>query len=135
MAECVEYLEKTKVLDYLIKRAEEAQADFDENGGESGIYAECLEDVIQDITNMPAADSKPETCYEWKYEFDDLGHLKGVCPVCRYEKRLDVHLYFGWKYCPECGSKMKPRNSISTDELNLIKKTSDDTQQEVASNV
>lgn len=54
MAECVEYLEKTKVLDYLIKRAEEAQADFDENGGESGIYAECLEDVIQDIQSMPA---------------------------------------------------------------------------------
>lgn len=44
MTEC---LEKSKVLDCLIKRAEEAQADFDENGGESGIYAECLEDVIQ----------------------------------------------------------------------------------------
>jgi hypothetical protein len=34
-----------------------------------------------------------------------------------------------------CGSKMKPRNSISTDELNLIKKTSDDTKQEVADDV
>lgn len=59
MAECVEYLEKTKVLDYLIKRAEEAQADFGENGGESGIYAECLEDVIQDITSMDATDAVP----------------------------------------------------------------------------
>lgn len=51
-----EYLEKATVLDFLIKRAEEAQADFDENGGESGIYVECLEDVIQDIQSMPAAE-------------------------------------------------------------------------------
>lgn len=49
-----EYLKKATVLDFLIKRAEEAQADFDENGGESGIYVECLEDVIQDIQSMPA---------------------------------------------------------------------------------
>ena len=56
MAECVEYLKKAEVLDYLIKCAEGAQADFDENGGESGIYAECLEDVIQDIQSMSAAE-------------------------------------------------------------------------------
>lgn len=55
-----EYLKKAEVLDYLIKCAEGAQADFDENGGESGIYAECLEDVIQDITSMPAADVEPD---------------------------------------------------------------------------
>ncbi len=54
-----EYLEKATVLDFLIKRAEEAQADFNENGGESGIHAECLEDVIQDITSMPVADVEP----------------------------------------------------------------------------
>lgn len=52
-----EYLEKAKVLDCLIKRAEEAQADFDENGGESGIYAECLENVIQDTTKMATVDA------------------------------------------------------------------------------
>lgn len=103
-------------------------------GGESCIYVECLEGVIQDITNMPAAHSEAETSWEWKYEFDDLGHFKGICPVCGYEKRLDVHLYLGWKYCPECGSKMNPRNSISTDELNLIKKASDETHQEVTDN-
>lgn len=37
-----EYLKKADVLDYLIKCAEGAQADFDDYGGESGIYAECL---------------------------------------------------------------------------------------------
>lgn len=56
-----EYLKKAEVLDYLIKCAEGAQADFDENGGESGIYVECLEDVIQDITSMPAAGGEEVT--------------------------------------------------------------------------
>lgn len=51
-----EYLKKADVLDYLVKCAEGAQADFDENGSESGIYAECLEDVIQDITSMAAVE-------------------------------------------------------------------------------
>lgn len=61
-----EYLEKAKVLDYLNKCADGAQADFDENGGESGIYVECLEDVIQDITSMPGTDVVPVEL------FDDL---------------------------------------------------------------
>lgn len=51
-----EYLKKADVLDYLVKCAEGAQADFDENGGESGIYVECLEDVMQGITSMDTSD-------------------------------------------------------------------------------
>lgn len=57
MDECVEYLEKAKVLDYLKKAAEESQADFDKYGGEVGIYAECLEAAIQDITKMTTVDA------------------------------------------------------------------------------
>ena len=92
MAECVEYLKKAEVLDYLIKCAEGAQADFDENGGESGIYVECLEDVIQDITSMAAADVEPVVrCKDCKksgltefgkrYCSEPMGAFYGCIPV------------------------------------------------------
>lgn len=90
-----EYLEKATALDYLIKRAEEAQADFDENGGESGIYAECLEDVIQDIQSMPAVEveviHKPT-----ESEFKRMAVQKGYEPVvhcseCRYHHDCETH--------------------------------------------
>lgn len=98
MAECVEYLEKTKVLDYLIKRAEEAQADFDENGGESGIYVECLKDVIQDITSMDATDAVPVVrCKNCEYGKDAKVNIKGfcICPASHMEITDDDFCSYG----------------------------------------
>lgn len=120
MTEC---LEKAKVLDYLIKRAEEVQADFDENGGESGIYAECLEDVIQDITNIPAAEieviHKP-TESEFKRMAVQKGYvqvaparwLDGRCTSCGWEEPDEVEYDYEtepWEetpFCPMCGARM-----------------------------
>lgn len=53
-----EYISKEKVLKFLTQMADEAQKDADEYGGESVIYAECLEDVIADIERLPAADER-----------------------------------------------------------------------------
>lgn len=83
-----EYLEKADVLDYLVKCAEGAQANFDENGGESGIYAECLEDVIADFERLPAADVAPVRC--------------GTCSVCKVRSQYITNTIF----CPNCGARM-----------------------------
>lgn len=58
MAECVECLEKAKVLDYLSERLEDGRANDDYSGFYMG-YIECLEDAIQYFTDMPAADVAP----------------------------------------------------------------------------
>lgn len=95
MTEC---LEKSKVLDFLIKRAEEAQADFDENGGESGIYAECLEDVIQDITSMEATDAvRVVRCKNCEYGKDAKINKKGflICPASHMEITDDDFCSYG----------------------------------------
>lgn len=98
MAECVEYLKKAEVLDYLIKCAEGAQADFDENGGESGIYAECLEDVIQDITSMEATDAvRVVRCKNCEYGKDAKVNKKGfcICPASHMEITDDDFCSYG----------------------------------------
>lgn len=84
-----EYLKKAEVLGYLVKCAEGAQADFDENGGESGIYVECLEDVIQDIQSMPAADVEPVNWVSVKDKLPDaevevltVCVRNGYCFIC-----------------------------------------------------
>lgn len=118
-----EYLEKATVLDFLIKRAEEAQADFDENGGESGIYAECLEDVIQDIQSMPAVEveviHKP-TESEFKRMAIQKGYvqveparwLDGRCTRCGWEEPDEVEWDYEtepWEetpFCPMCGARI-----------------------------
>lgn len=84
-----EYLEKAEVLGYLNKCAEDAQANFDDYGGESGIYVECLEDVIQDITSMAAVE--PENWISVKDELPDAevevlavcvrSGYRFICPV------------------------------------------------------
>lgn len=95
MTEC---LEKSKVLDFLTMRAEEAQADFDGNGGESGIYAECLEDVIQDITSMEATDAVPVVrCKDCEYGKDAKVNKKGyrICPASHMEITDDDFCSYG----------------------------------------
>lgn len=66
-----EYISKKKALKFLTKMADEAQKDADENGGESIIYAECLEDVIADFERLPIEFSErlvPVTrCKDCKY--------------------------------------------------------------------
>lgn len=96
-----EYLKKAEVLDYLIKCAEGAQADFDENGGESGIYAECLEDVIQDITSMPSVGV--EVIHEpTESEFRRMAIQKGYEPVVRCSE-CKYHHDCGTHFCVRLG--------------------------------
>lgn len=87
MAECVY---KSKLLDLFNRQLEEMKSVAIDFGGESCIYVECLEGVIQDITNMPAADVVPgnlfrelknELCWRCgKYKDQHLG----ACDGCKW---------------------------------------------------
>lgn len=77
-----EYINKKEALEFLTQTADEAQKDADENGGESIIYAECLEDVIADIANFPNVDAVPVVrCKDCRFlRFSDC---YGECSVGR----------------------------------------------------
>lgn len=118
-----EYLKVSKVLDFLTMRAEEAQADFDENGGESGLYLECLKDVIQDIVNIPDVGveviHKPTESEFWRMAIQKgyvpvgtARWLGGRCTRCGWEEPDEVKYDYEtepWEetpFCPMCGARM-----------------------------
>lgn len=114
-----EYLKKADVLDYLVKCAEGAQADFDENGGESGIYAECLEDVIQDITSM--ATVEPENWISVKDELPDAERgRKKTLGQSSQSKRTGVLLRHHPDYFRPLGVRRKETGGVREDVLGGI---------------
>lgn len=48
-----------------------------------------------------------ETKGEWKWKLADNGWADHICSVCGYTKNTDIHVTLSWKYCPNCGSRMK----------------------------
>lgn len=102
-----EYIERKALLKFLRKQAGEAQETAEEYGGESIIYAECLEDVLEDVERFLAADVAPVRHGLWKYNTDfqvwncsECGENphKGTGVVTTAEKLP--------AYCPNCGAKM-----------------------------
>ena len=41
----------------------------------------------------------------WIHELEDWN--KWTCSECGWNKRTDVHVKLGYKYCPNCGAKME----------------------------
>lgn len=62
-----DYIDRIALLSFLRREANEARIYADENGGESIVYAECLEDVIADIERIPAADVEPVRHSHWEW--------------------------------------------------------------------
>lgn len=109
-----DYIDRTALLSFLRREANEAQIYADENGGESVGYAECLEDVIADIERIPAANVEPVRHGEWVDCGDEYGSY-ARCSVCGAE-------YTNWDadcartdFCPNCGAKMDGGNNDETD--------------------
>lgn len=44
---------------------------------------------------------------EWIWQLADNGWVDHICSVCGYTENTDIHVSLGWKYCPNCGAKMK----------------------------
>lgn len=104
MAECID---REALLKFLRKQAGEAHELAEEYGGESIIYADCLEDVLEDVERFPAADVAPVRHGRWQYNTDfyvwrcsECGEnpTKGTGVVTTAEKLP--------AYCPNCGAKM-----------------------------
>ena len=97
-----EYIKREALLKFLRKQAGEAQEIAEEYGGENIVYADCLEDVLEDVERFPAADVAPVRHGYWK----DHGY-KWQCSECGALMDLDgtprENLLF---YCPNCGARM-----------------------------
>lgn len=105
-----DYIDRIALLSFLRREANEERIYANENGGESVVYAECLEDVIADIERIPAADVAPVRHGAWEgtadgYADGELVYDMWNCSECGFdadgaEEKPD------WKFCPNCGSLM-----------------------------
>ena len=101
------YMKKSDVIAYIRNEAKEAQSEFEELGGESGIIAEAFEDLANELEDFPTADVAPVRHGRWKYNTDfqvwncsECGKNphKGTGVVTTAEKLSS--------YCPHCGARM-----------------------------
>ena len=70
-----------------------------DNAFSAGIFY-CLDKLEEQTQEI-------ETKGEWKWDLADNGWADHTCSVCGYTKNTDIHVTLSWKYCPNCGSRMK----------------------------
>ena len=54
-----DYMSREAAIDYIREQSEEMQKAFENQGGESGIYADAYNDLAEDFYRVPAADVEP----------------------------------------------------------------------------
>ena len=80
----VRLIDRKVLLKALRKEKRECEKDGEEFGGESILYAEAFEDVIDMVKNLPVVDAVPVVrCRECKHRGYD------VCPMCHDEYTYD----------------------------------------------
>lgn len=91
-----EYISREAAIAYIREQSEECQKEFEELGGESGIYADAYNDLAEDFYSIPAADVAPVAYGRWI-----KGSSNPYCSECFVECRDET------PFCPNCGAKME----------------------------
>lgn len=102
-----DYISREAAIAFIREQSEEMQKVFENQGGESGFYADAYNDLAEDFYRVPAADVEPVRHGHLKqnpeYYVDEVGWIRWV--YC-----LNCHSGFNFgggkpRYCPYCGCK------------------------------
>lgn len=102
------YMKKSDVIAYIRNEAKEAQSEFEELGGESGIIAEAFEDLANELEDFHAADVAPVVHGRWIFKFEGpYRRRNGYCSACGQHSGIGgVQKNQEKPFCPNCGAKM-----------------------------
>lgn len=70
-------------------------------------FLEINKKISNNIKNLPSVDAVEVKYGKWKWDFADNGWADWTCSECGWKKNTDIHVQLGYKYCPNCGVKMK----------------------------
>ena len=97
-----DYISREAAIAYIREQSEEMGKEFEELGGESGIYADAYNDLAEDFHRIQAADVEPVRYGRWMnkkggfFEFAACSLCGEVAPTAGITPN----------YCPNCGAKM-----------------------------
>lgn len=78
-----------------------------------GTGCQSIEDTeaveVDDIESVPTVDVQPIAEGEWLWEFADNGWANHICSRCGWTLNTDIHVRMDYRFCPNCGAKMKGR--------------------------
>lgn len=96
-------ISRATLLKALRKEQRECEKDGEEFGGESILFAEAFEDVIDMVKTLPTVDAVPVVHARWKRHDEDWRHqiAGNECSACGF-------VLYGvvGSYCSRCGAKM-----------------------------
>ena len=61
----------------------------------------CMDKLEEQVKETEEAEG------EWIWSLADNGWANHTCSACGYTKNTDIHVRLDWKYCPNCGLRMK----------------------------
>ena len=95
-----DYIRRKAAIAFIREQSEEMQKVFENQGGESGFYADAYNDLAEDFYRVPAADAEPVRHGWWD--------VNRRCSECGAPAPLAYAEPDRWKspYCPSCGAKM-----------------------------
>lgn len=82
-----DYISRDAAIAYIREQSKEMGKAFEEQGGESGIYADAYNDLAEDFYRFPAADVEPVRHGRWERCFEDWRQqIEGdKCSACGFE--------------------------------------------------
>lgn len=100
-----EYIKRKDVIDFLHLLGSHPVVMFDGDG----TCRRCVDQLADAVKKLPAADVVEVKRGKWIEEEDGYDHVYYSCSVCNAGICTidETPIEYGWKYCPECGSKME----------------------------
>lgn len=109
-----DYISREAAIAFIREQSEEMQKVFENQGGESGFYADAYNDLAEDFYRVSAADVEPVRHARWNIRLANESTLCLECSVCG-RRVVDLHYQleageYGvvcqrYPYC-HCGAKM-----------------------------
>lgn len=76
----------------------------EEHGGYQ--HGHFIDNYATEAEAIEAWNTRAERTCKFLWSLADNGWVDHTCSCCGYVENTDIHVYLGYRYCPNCGAKV-----------------------------